>query len=74
METTTLTRKKEVAKQAKSSHILLYQLVTGHRNASADLAARIEYGAKGELDRGDLNVTCASCKYYKKCQSADTVK
>jgi hypothetical protein len=68
METTTLLRKKEVARQAKSSHILFYHLATGYRNASNELAARVEHAANGELDRGDLNATCASCKYYKECK------
>ena len=68
--------KKELAIKAKTSLSLLYQLDYGTRNASADLAGRIEQGVKSinrrkrhtplpEVLRGDLCETCAKCKFYK---------
>ena len=46
METTTLLRKKEVARQANSSHILFYHLATGYRNASRRDHAWSDIGSK----------------------------
>jgi hypothetical protein len=68
MKTATGERKKEVAKGAKLSPIRLYHLASGYRNASSDMAARIEGAAGGELTRADVSGTCAACKYYKECK------
>jgi hypothetical protein len=74
MDTATGKRKKEVAKKAELSLQRLYHLGAGYRNASSEMAARIEAAADGELTRADLNETCANCPYYQNCQPANAVK
>lgn len=66
-----------VVATADTSLALLYQLASGHRKASADLAGRIVKGislvAKKKRKtplpvvlRGDICETCAGCSYYVK--------
>lgn len=68
MASASSTRKKEVASGARISLSLLYQLGYGYRNASSELAARVETATEGELTRADMNETCNGCKYFKECQ------
>ena len=76
MKDSTIEEKKELAIKARTSLSLLYQLDYGTRNASADLAGRIEQGVKSinrrkrhtplpEVMKGDLCETCAKCRFYK---------
>lgn len=61
--------KKALAKGAKTSVNMLYQLGYGTRKASSELAARVENAAAGEIARGDLNATCEKCPYFKRCRN-----
>lgn len=78
MGESTAGEKKELAIKARTSLSLLYQLVYGTRNASSELAGRIEQGVKSinrrkrhsplpVVQRGDLCETCSKCKFYKEC-------
>jgi hypothetical protein len=60
--------KKAVAKRAKTTVPLLYQLGYETRKASNDLAARIEQASDGAVTRADLNSTCDKCPYFKECK------
>lgn len=60
--------KKATAKRAKTSVNMLYQLGYETRNASNELAARLEDAADGAFSRADLNPTCAKCPYFKGCK------
>ena len=71
--------KKELAIKARTSLSLLYQLDYGTRNASADLAGRIEEAIKRinrrkrhtplpVVQRGDLCEACSKCRFYKECE------
>lgn len=60
--------KRSVAKRAKTSLALLYQLGYETRRASSDLAGRIEQASDGAVTRGDLNSTCEKCLYFKGCK------
>lgn len=79
MAESSASEKKELAIKARTSLSLLYQLDYGTRNASADLAGRIEQGVKSinrrkrhtplpEVRKGDLCETCAKCRFYKECE------
>jgi hypothetical protein len=80
MAASTPDEKKELAIKAGTSLNMLYQLSYGNRNASADLAGRIEDGVKRinkrkrhtplpEIGRGDLCEACAKCRFYRGCES-----
>lgn len=67
----------ELAKRAKTTRGHLYQLSSGHRTASAELAGRIEIASiamrmKNDklplIDRASLCAACAACPYAKKCR------
>lgn len=68
---------RSLVKQADTSRDYLYQIVGGHRTASADLAGRIETAAEAlrlkskgrlpKLTRADLAPACAECPYFRKC-------
>lgn len=77
MQVSTMDEKETVVAAANTSLAMLYQLASGHRKASADLAGRIANGLalvgrkkrKTPLPvvlRGDLCETCAACSYYRK--------
>lgn len=77
MHESTTDEKETVIAVADTSLAMLYQLASGHRKASADLAGRIVKGLtlvgkkrrKTPLPvvlRGDLCETCAKCSYYMK--------
>lgn len=77
MQESTMDEKQTVVAAADTSLALLYQLASGHRKASADLAGRIVKGislvAKKKRKtplpvvlRGDICETCAGCSYYTK--------
>jgi hypothetical protein len=65
--------RKRFVKLSKISVPYLYQLIVGSRNASADVASRIENAtikiSKGNMSkillRGQISKTCAKCPYYK---------
>lgn len=61
-------RKKNIASEAGTSVAMLYQLASGHRAASNELAARVETAANGEVTRGDMNATCRNCQYFIGCK------
>jgi hypothetical protein len=76
MQESTMDEKETVVAAADTSLPLLYQLASGHRKASADLASRVARGItlvgkkkrKTPLPvvlRGDLCETCSKCEYYK---------
>jgi hypothetical protein len=71
MQKATPDDKKQLAKGAKTTVPLLYQLTYEGQNkrvASSDLAARVEKASGGKITRGDLNPTCESCPYFKECK------
>lgn len=67
----------ELARRAGTSRQHLYQLAGGFRQASAELAAKIERGtaelhkeSRGVLPRvyrTDLNAACRDCEYAQRC-------
>lgn len=68
MKQSTPDEKKELAKGAKTTLGLLYQLSYGTRKASNEVAARVEQASAGAITRGDLNATCEKCPYFKECK------
>ena len=78
MKNATVDEINELATRAEVSVTYLYMLASGKRQASADVAARIEAAAcfirevQGAavpvLDRGDLCQACADCPYFQKCE------
>lgn len=66
-----------LANRVGTTRGMLYQLAGGHRQASADMAGRIEAAAsamhkasKGRLPaivRTDICAACRSCQYAAKC-------
>lgn len=78
MAESTTEEKNRVAEAAGTSLQVLYQVVSGYRKPSADLAARIEKGIAAlarrkrkvplpVVTRGDLSEACAECPYMKRC-------
>lgn len=67
MHSNTASVKRDLATRAGTTVPMLYQLSSGLRNASNALALRID-DAASDLTAGDLNKTCAECKYFKKCK------
>jgi hypothetical protein len=67
MKATTVEQKQRAADTAQTSVAHLYQLASGHRKASADLAARLE-SAIEPLDRGDIAEACQNCCFYQECK------
>jgi len=65
-------KRQHVADTARTSVAFLGHLASGYRNASSQLAARVETAAEGELTRADVNDTCASCPYFQKCQNPES--
>jgi len=80
MSTATVAEQEALAKEVGSSRGYLYQLAGGFRNASADLAAKIESAtlqmakkSKGRLPvvfRTDLSTACSQCHFARKCIGA----
>jgi hypothetical protein len=68
MRINTAGAKRDLAARAGTTVPMLYQLSSGLRNASSALALRIDAVASN-LTAGDLNKTCAECKYFKKCKN-----
>lgn len=64
-------RKKAIANGAGTSVAMLYQLASGHRGASNQLAGAIEAVSGSEIDRGDINATCRDCFYFKRCKALE---
>lgn len=68
----------ELAKKARTSREYLYQLSNNVREASPEIAGRIEAAAKKlrkaskgrlpELTRVDMSSVCAGCPYALKCR------
>jgi RNase P subunit RPR2 len=79
MAAATTQEQKTLAEKANTSHNYLYQLASGVREVSVDLAARLEVAAaelqrvsKGRLPsltRFDMCDECAQCPYVLKCNS-----
>lgn len=74
MATSTTHEKIKLANEAGTSAGHLYQLASGERDASANLAANLETAFKKlhpslGITRGDLNNACARCPYFKKCKA-----
>lgn len=77
MENAIVAEQITLATTVGSSRGYLYQLAGGFRNASAELAAKIEAatmqmakGSKGRLPivyRTDLSSACAQCQFARKC-------
>ena len=73
----------ELAKRAETSRNYLYHLAGGFRDASAELAQRIEKASaeihketRGKLPkiyRTDLNNACRQCDFAQKCLGAAAV-
>ena len=79
MKQSTIAEKRLLAQKAETSLSLLYQLSYGTRNASSELAGRIEKAVSGinkasrhaplpDVNRSDLSDACAKCPYYKRCR------
>lgn len=67
----------ELASIAGTSRANLYQIASGERNASADLAVRLDRAARALrrtnktlplLPRSKLCAACGGCEYAKKCE------
>lgn len=78
MAAATTDEKNTVVAVAGTSLQVLYQVASGYRKPSADLAARIEKGiaalarkkratALPVVTRGDISEACAECPYMKRC-------
>ena len=77
MGAATTSEQQELAFRSQTSRGYLYQLANSERNASADLAARIEQAAgliqrksKGRLpkiSRMDVCKACALCPFAQQC-------
>lgn len=73
----------ELARRAGTSRQYLYHLAGGFRDASAELAARIERASLEmhresrrklpKVYRTDLNAACRACDYARKCLGAAAV-
>lgn len=79
MAASSVAEKKELAIKARTSLNMLYQLGSENRNASSDLAGKIESGIASinrrkrhtplpDVRRGDLSVACSKCRFYKECE------
>jgi len=77
MADSTTAEKWEVANHAEVSRQHLYDLAAERRNASAELAGRIETAIRAVnrrkreqplpvVGRGDISSACANCSFYKK--------
>lgn len=77
MAAATIAEQQLMAQKAGTTRGMLFQLAGGHRQASADLAGRIEAvtvsmhkASKGRLPevvRTDLCAACRVCQYAHKC-------
>jgi len=77
MSTATPDEQQTLALRVRTTRGQLYQLAGGHRQASADMAGRIESvtaemhkASKGRLPhvfRTDLCAACRACQYASKC-------
>lgn len=78
MRAATAQQQADLAQRAGTSRQYLYHLAGGFRDASPELAARIERaalamrrerGGRGlpELYRTDLNTACRDCEYAQRC-------
>lgn len=78
MDKSTTQEKERLAKSAKTSVGLLYQLASGDRAASAGLAGQIEtamnklHPAEG-IERAEFCEACARCPYFKGCKDKTNV-
>jgi hypothetical protein len=69
----TAPEKKALAKHARISPLYLWHLANGYRNASAEMAAKIEYASERlhaetnghlpKISRADICRTCARCPH-----------
>lgn len=68
---------RKLADIADTSVAYLHHVATGRRNASPELAGKIEEGvlmlrlerpALPDLSRGDISKTCGECPFYKHCK------
>jgi transcriptional regulator with XRE-family HTH domain len=70
MADATTKQQQELAKHAGTSRGMLYQLASGQRKATVEMAARLEKAFNKmnvNLTRGDMSNTCASCFFYQRC-------
>ncbi len=65
-----------LAVAANTSSAYIRHIALGRRDASADMAARIEEGTKkiqreglASVSRGDLSEACNECPHFKACKS-----
>lgn len=78
MRLATSYEQKELAREARTSREYLYQLSNGVREASPEIAGRIEAAAEKmhrespgrlpRLTRADLSPVCGACPYARQCK------
>jgi len=79
MKAASRTQQDALARLAKTSRQMLYQLSSKHRSASAAKAILFERAARRvpgavalpELRRGDLCEACRTCDYARRCLAMD---
>lgn len=74
----TASQQQKLARLAKTSRNMLYQLASGHRVASPELAGRLERAvermnreSKDDMDlfdRADVSPVCGDCPFARKCK------
>lgn len=85
MAAATTAEQEQLAREAGTSRKYLYQLAAGARNASADMAARLEQASIGlsrtskgrlpKLSRTNLCAACAQCPFAGGCaRGTDNIK
>lgn len=77
MTLATAAEQKTLAKHAKTSRAYLHHLANGERDASADMAGKLEEASKKMrkaskyrlpiLNRSELCLACSQCPYARKC-------
>lgn len=65
---------RKLAVRAKTTLDYLRHLSRGRRQASADMAARLERASKGAIGRETLCDACRQCPYLKTCRNMETEK
>lgn len=70
MATATTDQQHQLAQRAKTSVGMLYQLASGKRKVTVEMAARLEQAFNKmnvDLTRGGMSATCAACFFYRRC-------
>lgn len=66
----TLGQLRDLAARVPTTYSYLRHLAAGRRQASAEMAGRIEAATRGSVGRETLSAACKGCKYLKQCRKA----